>query len=54
MLMGIPVVHEANSIEHVLLNFMKASKTSINQGKSQLFFFNTHIAIQNKISKILC
>jgi hypothetical protein len=32
---------------------MEASKMTINQGKSEMFFFNTHIAIQNHISRIL-
>jgi hypothetical protein len=53
MLMGIPTIREAQAIKKVLSDFMEASRTSINQGKSQIFFFNTHIVIQTNISIIL-
>jgi hypothetical protein len=53
MLMGITIVHEAQSIKQVLSYFMDTSSTSINEGEYQVFFFNNYLAIQHNISIII-
>ena len=45
-----PSVQEARTLKSILNTFSKASGTSINLAKSQLFFDNTSIFIQNNIS----
>jgi hypothetical protein len=51
--MGNPTTREAQEIKQVLLEFTKASSTSINQGKSYILFLNTPIAIQTNLARIL-
>jgi hypothetical protein len=53
MLMGTPKVDEAHAIKQFLKDFMTAPGTSINQGKSQILFFNTPPTIQTNLAKIL-
>jgi hypothetical protein len=53
MLMGVPFICESKTIKKVLFDFMDASSTSMNQGKSQLFFFNTSHVVHGHISRIL-
>eukprot|EP00253_Pinus_taeda_P015632 PITA_15632 len=53
MLQGIPTVKEAHAFKQILNEFAKASGMEVNLTKSKIFFFNTNIAIQNNIAKIL-
>jgi len=53
MLQGIPMVKEALSYKQILRDFSMASGMEFNLSKSKIFFFNTHIAIQRNISRIL-
>jgi len=53
MLQGIPTVKEAHAFKQILNEFAKASGMEVNLTKSKTFFFNTNIAIQKKIAKIL-
>ena len=51
--MGLPTVQEAMAIKNVLNLFMEVSNASINQGKSQVFFFKTSPTVQKNITRIL-
>jgi len=51
--MGRPSLREAQVFKNVLDRFMIALGAAINQEKSQLFFFNTPMLIQNQISRLL-
>jgi hypothetical protein len=53
MLMNSPTAQEANKLKTILNDFSEASGTSFNLDKSQLFFFNTPLAIQLHISRLL-
>ena len=53
MLWGIPTVKEALAYKQILKYFALASGMEVNLSKSKIFFFNTHIAIQRNVSKIL-
>eukprot|EP00253_Pinus_taeda_P029476 PITA_29476 len=53
MLQGIPTVKEALAYKQILREFAMGSGMEVNLSKSKIFFFNTHIAIQRNISKIL-
>ena len=53
MLQGIPTVKEALAYKQILRDFAMASGMELNLSKSKIFFFNTHIAIQRNISRIL-
>eukprot|EP00253_Pinus_taeda_P006678 PITA_06678 len=53
MLQGIPTVKEATTYKKILNLFALASGMEVNLSKSKIFFFNTNIAIQKNISKIL-
>eukprot|EP00253_Pinus_taeda_P010040 PITA_10040 len=53
MLQGIPTVKEALSYKQILRDFSMASGLEVNLSKSKYFFFNTHIAIQRNIARIL-
>jgi len=53
MLQGIPTVKEALVYKQIMSNFAMASGIEFNLSKSNIFFFNTHIAIQRNISRIL-
>ena len=47
------MVKEDLAYKQVLSDFSMASSMELNLSKSKIFFFNTHIAIQINISKIL-
>lgn len=53
MLHGSPTVKDAKAFKSILSLFGKASGMDINHSKSTIFFFNTHIAIQNHLASIL-
>eukprot|EP00253_Pinus_taeda_P028919 PITA_28919 len=53
MLEGIPIVKEALAYKQILNDFSMAAGMEVNISKSKLFFFNTHIAIQRNVSRIL-
>jgi hypothetical protein len=53
LLMGSPIVREANSIQEILQTFSDASGLECNKDKSQIFFFNTPPQVQRHISDIL-
>ena len=53
MLQGIPTVKEARAYKQILNEFAMASGMEVNLSKSKIFFFNTNIAIQRNISRIL-
>lgn len=53
MMMGTPIVREAKTLKGILKYFSKALGTSINESKSQIFFFNTPYKVQLNISIIL-
>eukprot|EP00253_Pinus_taeda_P024545 PITA_24545 len=53
MLQGIPTVKEALAYKQILREFSMGLGMEVNLSKSNIFFFNTHIAIQRNISKIL-
>lgn len=53
MLRGIPTVREARAIKDILNDFSMAAGTEVSQNKSKVFLFNTNIAIQRTITKIL-
>jgi len=53
MLQGIPTVKEAHAYKKILKDFAKATGMEVNLTKPKVFFFNTHIAIQRNISRIL-
>jgi len=47
------MVKESLAYKQILRDFAMASGMEVNLSKSKFFFFNTHIAIQRNISKIL-
>eukprot|EP00253_Pinus_taeda_P025801 PITA_25801 len=49
----IPTVKEALAYKQILNDFSMASGMEVNYSKSKIFFFNTNIAIQRNISRIL-
>jgi hypothetical protein len=53
MLQGIPTVKEALAYKQILKDFSMASGLEVNLSKSIFFFFNTHIAIQRNIARIM-
>ena len=53
MLMGSPTIQEAQKLKSNLDNFSVASSTTINENKSQIFFFNTPLWIHLNIAKML-
>ena len=53
MLQGTPMVREALAYKQILKNFALAAGTKVSLTKSKIFFFNTDIAIQRNISRIL-
>eukprot|EP00253_Pinus_taeda_P004111 PITA_04111 len=53
ILQGIPIVKEATAYKKILNAFAKASGMEVNLTKSKIFFFNTNIAIQRNISRII-
>eukprot|EP00253_Pinus_taeda_P021219 PITA_21219 len=53
MLYGYPSIQEARHLKSLLADFSEASGTSINQSKSQIFFFHTPSVIQSAILRIL-
>jgi hypothetical protein len=53
MLQGIPTVKEALAYKQILNDFAMATGMEVNLSKSKIFFFNTNIAIQRNISRIL-
>jgi len=53
LLSSYPTIYEALSLKKVLNSFMLAFKPLINHNKSQIFFFNTPLTIQNNITNLL-
>jgi hypothetical protein len=53
LLMNSPMTHEAVKLNSILSDFTEASGMTLNLEKSKLFFFNTPMAVQIHISKIL-
>eukprot|EP00253_Pinus_taeda_P028466 PITA_28466 len=53
MLHGTPTVKEATAYKDILHLFSKASGMEINFSKSTIFFFNTHLAVQSHLSRLL-
>ena len=53
MLMGYPLIQEDLSFNSIMDMFSLASGTTINVGKSRIFFFNTPALTQRNISHIL-
>jgi len=53
MLFGHPSVQEAHELNSLLPDFSDAFGASINNSKSQVFFFNTPISTQSTIARIL-
>jgi len=53
MLVNTPTFQEANKIRSIINDFNEALGTSFNLEKSQLFFFNTPVVVQQPISLLL-
>jgi len=53
MLQGTPTVKEAKAFKQILNDFAMAAGTEVSLTKSKIFFFNTDIAIQRNLSRIL-
>jgi exonuclease III len=53
LLMNSPTAREAQKLNSILSDFTEASGMTLNLDKSKLFFFNTPVAVQLHISKIL-
>jgi hypothetical protein len=53
LLLGKPTVQEARAIKRILDVFLAASGMQLNLDKSNIFFFNTPIIIQQRIARIL-
>ena len=53
MLQGTPTIKEAKDFKQILNDFAMATGIEVSLTKSKIFFFNTDIAIQRNISKIL-
>eukprot|EP00253_Pinus_taeda_P030885 PITA_30885 len=53
MLFGYPSVQEASLFKSLLNDFLEASGTSINQAKSQIYFFHTALVTQFSIARIV-
>jgi hypothetical protein len=53
LLMNTPTSQEATKLNSILTDFVEASGMALNLDKSQLYFFNTPVAIQNHISRLL-
>ena len=53
MLQGIPKFMEVRVIKQILNDFTMAAGTEVSLNKSKVFFFNTNIAIQRNITRIL-
>jgi hypothetical protein len=51
--MNSPTACEANKLKSILSDFTEASGMMLNLDKSKLFFFNTPVAVQLHISKLL-
>jgi hypothetical protein len=53
LLMNTPTTQEEIKLSSILSDFSEASGTTFNPAKSQLFFFNTHVEIQQHLSQLL-
>jgi hypothetical protein len=53
LLMNTPTAREATKLNSILSDFTEASGMILNLDKSKLYFFNTPIAVQNHISRLL-
>jgi hypothetical protein len=51
--MNTPTAREATKLNSILSDFTEASGMLLNLDKSKLYFFNTPIAVQNHISRLL-
>jgi len=49
MLMGVPLVREARTLKKIL----EALVTFINEGKSQIYFFNTNFTVKGNLARLL-
>jgi len=53
MLQGIPTVKEARAFKNILNDFSLAAGTEVSLDKSKVLFFNTYIAVQRNLTRIL-
>ena len=53
MLQGTPMIKEALAFKKILNDFAMAMGTEVSLTKSNIFFYNTDIAIQRNLTKIL-
>lgn len=53
MLHGTPTVKEAQGFKAILNLFIQASGMDLNLDKSSVFFFHTHLVVQNHLTNIL-
>jgi len=53
MLQGIPTAREARAIKIILNDFAMVASIEVSLNKSKVFFFNTNIATQKNITRIL-
>ena len=53
MLQGIPIVKEWKAFKQILNYLVMAAGTEVSLDKSKVFFFNTDIAIQRNLTRIL-
>ena len=53
MLQGIPTVKEAQALKKILNDFALATGTEVSLDKSKVLFFNTDIAIERNLTRIL-
>jgi hypothetical protein len=53
LLMNTPTTQESTKLNSILTDFVEASGMALNLDKSQLYFFNTPVVIQNHISRLL-
>lgn len=53
MLQGIPRVKEVRAFKEILKEFALATRIEVSLDKSKVFFFNTDIAIQRNLTRIL-
>lgn len=53
MLRGIPTIKEAQAFKQILKDFAMATSTKVRLCKSNILFFNTDIAIQRNLTRIL-
>jgi hypothetical protein len=53
LLMNTPTAREATKLNSILSNFTEASSMLLNLDKSNIYFFNTPVIVQNHLSRLL-